>query len=341
MIRRKEWNDMRAASIEISWNPELSIYASENFLKTVGDEYGWLGGTDNSGKLRCILPYTIIRKTLVRMVRFRVETILMSEDLSIEEEKAFLNSCIEYFRSIGADVVIPATTNTIFRAYPQGAIAAPYGTYIIDLSKPEEQLWNDLHSNHRNKIRIALKKGVEIRSGMEYLNTSYELIRDTFKQSKLGFMDKKAYTQLATGIVENIKIFVATCQDHIQGCLVVPFSKYSAYTLHSGRIPESKTGAMNLLRWEAIRYFHRIGVQRFDSVGIRINPKKGSKQEGLMMFKKRFGGQLKQGYMWKYPINPLKYRVYNLAVKLMRGGDIVDAERHKHDIASSIEKEKT
>lgn len=321
---------MDVKQIEINWHPELSIYASETFLKAVSDEYGWLGGIDNSGRLRCILPYTIIRKTaLFRMVRFRVETIPLEESLSIEEEKSFLNSAVDYFRSIRADMIIPASTNTIFRTYPDGADVAPYGTYIIDLSQTEEKLWNDLHSNHRNKVRKAMKNGVEIRSGMEYINTAYELIQNTFKRSKLGFMGHKEFTRLALGLGENVKVFIATYQGVIQGCLVVPFSDYSAYALYSGRIPETETGAMNLLRWEVIRHFRGLGVKHFDSVGVRINPEKGSKQEGLMTFKQRFGGRLVQGFMWKYSFRPLKYAAYSLAVRFLRGGDIVDQERHK------------
>ena len=53
---------MKVIPIEIDWHPGLSIYASEPFLKAVGDEYGWLGGMDEEGNLRCILPFTIINK---------------------------------------------------------------------------------------------------------------------------------------------------------------------------------------------------------------------------------------------------------------------------------------
>jgi hypothetical protein len=38
---------------------------------------------------------------------------------------------------------------------------------------------------------------------------------------------------------------------------------------------------------------------------------------------------LVEGYIWKYPIRPLKYAVYSLAVRFLRGGDIVDQEKHK------------
>src|SRR5512135_2424272 len=98
---------MNAAPVKINWHSGLPIFACESFLKAVGDEYGWIGGSDASGKLRCVLPYTIIKKGIFRMARFRVETIPLDEEFSIEEEKAFLNSVIEYLRNIKADTVIP------------------------------------------------------------------------------------------------------------------------------------------------------------------------------------------------------------------------------------------
>ena len=149
---------MNAKKIEINWHPGLPIFASESFLKAIGDEYGWLGGIDDSGKLRCILPYTVIRKAIFRMVRFRVETIPIGEGLDVREEKSFLNSAIEYFRSIGADMIIPATTNTIFRTYPDGADAAPYGSYVIDLCQPEDILWRNVAQNNSPKYQYRTKK---------------------------------------------------------------------------------------------------------------------------------------------------------------------------------------
>jgi len=320
---------LSATRVEIRWHPEISIYASESFLKLVGDEYGWIGGIDDSGELRCVLPYTIIRKANFRIVRFRVETIPIGEGIEVEEENLFLKSAIEYFRSLGADMIIPATTNTIFRTYPDGAIVAPYGTYIIDLTQREETLWSNLHSKHRNVIRNAMKKGVEIRIGTEHLEIAYEMVRDTLKRSKLGFMSYKKFENFVLDLDNNVKIFVAEYQGAIQGCAVFPFSTYSAYYLYGGSILNPLTGATNLLQWEAIRTFRNLGIKRYDFVGVRIQPEKGSKQEGLIMFKQRFGGQLVQGYMWKYPIHPMKYSIYSIAVRLLRGGDIVDNEQHK------------
>lgn len=320
---------MQAKKIEINWNPDLSIYASEPFLKAVGDEYGWLGGFDDTRKIRCILPYTIIKKAVFQMVRFRVETIPTESELTVEEEKCFLNSAIEYFRFIGVDMIIPATTNTIFRTYPDGAMVAPYGTFIIDLTQPEDTLLNKFNSTHRRKVRQAIKQCVQIRGGIEYLKTAYDLVRDTFKRSKMGFMSYDEFQRYVFSLGDNIKILIAEYQGIVEGCIVVPFSNHTAYYVYGGSIPEPHTGATNLLHWEAVRQFRNLGVQRYDFVGVRINPKEGTRQEGLYMYKQRFGGQLVQGYMWKYALRPLKYFVYAQAVRYLRGGDIVDQEQHK------------
>lgn len=320
---------IRIKRVPINWHSGLPIFASESFLQAVGDEYGWIGGVEDSGKLRCILPYTIIRKAIFRMIRFRVETIPMEERLNVEDEKVFLNSAVEYFRTTGADIIIPATTNTVFRTYPDEAEAAPYGSYIIDLSQTEDILWQNIHRSTRKNIRTARKSNVCIRSGIEYLDTAYTLVWDTFKRSKLSFMSYDSFKRYVHGLGENGKIMVAFDQDIAQSAGVYAFSNYCAYIVYQGNIEEQSLGAGKLLDWEAICFFKRLGVRRYDLVGARINPENGSKQERINSAKRRFGAELKQGYIWKCSLRPLRSIAYTLAVRLLRGGDIVDHERHK------------
>jgi hypothetical protein len=327
---------MKAIPIPINWHSGLPIFASESFLKAVSDKYGWIGGIDESGKLRCILPYTIIQVAMIRMVRFRVETIPLGEGVDIDQEKSFLNGAIEYLRSIGADAVIPATTNTIFRTYPDGADAAPYGSHVIDLSQSEEILWRNVSKITRQNIGTAHRNGVIIKSGVEYLDQAYILVRDTFRRSKLPFMSHGSFEQFVLGLGENVKIMVADYQGIPHSCTVFPFSSYGAYAVYGGSIARAHQGAMKLVQWEAIRLFRNCGIQRYDFVGARINPQKGSKQEALNAFKTHLGGKLRQGYIWKYSIRSLKSYAYSLAVRALRGGDIVDNERHKMDSARSL-----
>jgi hypothetical protein len=320
---------MRAAPIEINWHSGLPIFASEGFLKAVSDDYGWLGGIDHSGKLRCILPYTIVRKSMVRMGRFRVETIPCGEGLDVEEERSFLNSTVDYLRSAGVDIIIPASSNTVFRTYPEGVDAAPYGSYVIDLCQPEDVLWRNIGRITRQNIRKAQKDGVCIRIGHEHLDVAYALIRDTFERSKLPFMNHESFKRFLLGLGGNGRLMVAEYQGVVHSCTVFAFSQPCAYAIYAGNIPKQHQGAHKLIYWDAITAFQKCGIRRFDFHGARIAPAKGTKQESMNLLKQHFGATLKQGYMWKCSLSPVKSLAYSLAVRFLRGGDIVDHERHK------------
>ncbi len=320
---------MKALPIDIRWHEGLPVFASESFLKAVSNEYGWLGGFNDSGQLLCILPYTIIKKLSFKFVRFRVETIRQVEYFSIDEEKAFLDSCLDFFRSKKADVIIPATTNSIFRTYPDGAVAAPYGTYIIDLQPAEEVLWHNIERMTRQNIKRAISLGVTVRETKEESPAAYELILATFKRSSLPFMSSNAFQKYLDGLGQHGLILKAEHQGLAQSYVVFAYSQYRAYAVYAGNSADMMQGANKLLYWEAIKLFKELGVKDYDFVGVRINPEKGSKQDALSSFKRHFGGQLVQGYIWKYPLNPVQYKLYNLAARFRSGGDIVDAERHK------------
>src|SRR5207248_2285275 len=103
------------------------------------------------------------------------------------------NGVVECFRNAGADMIVPASTNTIFRSYPDGAEAVPYGTFIIDLCQGEETLFAKLNSSHRRKVRLAMKAGMKVSEGPEHLECVYALVRDTFKRSSMGIMEFESF----------------------------------------------------------------------------------------------------------------------------------------------------
>ena len=326
----QEVSELKAAPVAIRWHSGQPIYASEAFLRSVGDEYGWIGGTDEGGDLRCVLPYTVIRKPGFRLVRFRTETIPLEANFNLEEEKSFLNSTMVYFRSVGADMIIPSNNTAIFRTYPDRALTAPYGTFVNDLTQTEEMLFSKVRKTYRNNIRRAMRAGVQIKSGMEYLDVSYHLVAETLRRSSANVI--KNYDEFKQSILslgDSVKIFIAEREGVIQGCLVSPFSEYSAYNWYCGSKAEPVLGAMHLLHWQAMLQFRAMGVKLFNFQGIRINPEKGSKQEGILTYKQGFGGKLVQGYMWKYSFHWIKFAAYSIAVRILLGGDVVDQEHHR------------
>jgi lipid II:glycine glycyltransferase (peptidoglycan interpeptide bridge formation enzyme) len=200
---------------------------------------------------------------------------------------------------------------------------------VIDLDQSEEILWKNIERITRQNIKTASKNGVTIRNGIDGLDAAYRLIRETFNRSKLPFMSYEDFSRYLLGLGENGKLLVADYQGIAQSYVVFAFSNFCAHAVYAGNVAGQVSGANKLLYWEAIRMFKELGVHRYDFVGARINPEKGSKQETINSLKKRFGARLIQGYMWKYSLHPLRHRLYCLAVRWRSGGDIVDAERHK------------
>lgn len=322
-------SDIVAEPVPIQWDETMPVFAKEEFLRAVGDRYGWLGGFDQDRRLRCILPYTVLRKSMFRLVRFRSQTIPCDGKLDLIQEKHFLNSVVQFFRRARADVIIPPSNNAIFRTYPDGADAAPYGTYVIDLRQPEEVLWSRCNKTSREAIRKAKRDGVSIHEGSDYLKQSWLLIRQTFARSHLPFMSAADFSRFILGLGRHGKLMVAVYQGVLHTCRLFGYSNRAVYVIYSGNVHDHHKGSSKLLYWDAMCTFRNLGVQCFDFYGARIAPTQGSKQHGINLVKAQLGATLHEGFIWKSPIRPLRSLAYSMAVRILRGGDIVDTERWK------------
>ena len=115
------------------------------------------------------------------------------------------------------------------------------------------------------------------------------------------------------------------------GSIMMLFTKYAALCTHAGSGGESKLyGAMKMLHYEMMKRMKARGVLYYDLVGVRIGSSNES-LEGVFRFKKGFGGELKQGFLWKMDIDSIKTKAYDLLIKLKGGDakqhlDIIDQE---------------
>jgi hypothetical protein len=328
---------LRTIRVDIDWHARLPVFASDRYLRLVGSEYGWLGGVDDGGDLACLLPFVVIKRAVFRLVRFPVETILLKAGINADKERAFLNGAVEHFRSMKVDLIVPATSSSLFRTFPDGALVAPYGNLVIDLTQSEEALWQAMHHKHRNVIRNAGRQGVLVKCGMEHLDTAYHLTLASLLRSAGGPVGRRRivarmryadFARVVRGLDDHVRVLVADHDGVAQSAAVIPYSTHSAYYMHGGSIAKPVSGASNLLQWSAIRMFRDMGVQRYNFFGVRVAPETGSKAEGLRKFKERFGGEFVSGFMWKLPFSPVKYALYELAARMRNGGDVVDQERN-------------
>ena len=175
-------------------------------------------------------------------MRFRIETVTISSDLSMEEEKLFLNNVIESFKLNGADVIIPSFNNTIFSTFQNGAYPAPYGSYIINLTQSDVNLWHNINKSCRQNINIAKTKSVRIIECSEESSLVYSIIKDIFRRSKIRSMDFLSSKCFVCGFGEYCKILIAEYKGNVRSTFVFSFSKYCAYVVYTGNIVNQQTG---------------------------------------------------------------------------------------------------
>jgi hypothetical protein len=325
---------MTVKEINLNWDKRYSIFASDFYLRTIGEQYGWIGGyvTD---RLFFVLPFAIKSRLVFKSLVFTSDTIYMSPEAGVDQEKEFLNGVIKYFYSKKIDFIQQPATHVVFNTYPDNSIFSPFGTYQLDLQPSIETLWDNVHSKHRNVIRNAEKNSVRIDKGICNKDIAYKLLKDTMDRSEMSFPENNSYNQLITSLGKYVEIFVAYNDNEPQGCAVIPYSEYCAYYLWGGSSNKPFQGSMNLLQWEIIKHFKSIGVKKYDFVGARISPQEGSRLEGIQRFKVRFGATMRTGFLWKYICNPISYKLYRSASKIKNWnyrsiqGDIIDQELKK------------
>jgi hypothetical protein len=287
-----------------------------------------------------LAPVILKKSKFLRLLQFHFRPLgAGARELSRQEEQSFLEealACIATQR-LAHRIVQPANF-ALFSAVPESSRSAPYGTYVIDLKAlSDEAILAGMQARYRTAVRAAQKLNPEIRTGKEELRAFWELHKATMDRTR---MYAESYTELKE-LAETSErhVLIANCyiNGELQGGVYIAWSGYGAYYLHgaSGNSPLSD-GAIKHLHYWCMCHLKRQGAERYDFVGARLSDVSGSKLEGIQNFKKRFGSELKTGYLWKKDISPFVCAAYDslLLLKLTLKGakppkDIIDQERNK------------
>jgi aspartokinase len=118
------------------------------------------------------------------------------------------------------------------------------------LTKTEDELFAGLHVKNRNVIRKAIKEGVIIKEGSEYLNVCADLIKLTMVRQGIKFyVNLEDLQRMQAHLRDEIKFYIAYKDDIAQGCAVIVYRKGdAAYYLHGGSIEHPFNGSVNLIQ---------------------------------------------------------------------------------------------
>lgn len=310
---------------------ELPVLATSTYLRAVKGQYRY--GYLVEGNM--VLPFTIRKKYCFQWMQLDSG---IYGSASPEETQQFLDNVVAFSKRNLRISHIKSSNTALFEAHPSSSDYCKFGTYLVNLTLSEEELFKNLHSKHRNVIRKASSDGIIIEHGPDKAIEAVALMDETFKrQNKIsGF--SQSMIERFNHMGDKVDYWIAKDADGVlQGSAIFFWNKENTcYYMHGGSASHTKPGAMNLLMWEAMKCMKSRGVKVFDFVGARLTTERGSKLEGIQRFKSRFGAELKVGYMFRVIVSKPYYYLYivtmNLAFLLLTHKlptDVIKEERKK------------
>lgn len=311
---------IREITDKIQWEKFIKDLKSDTFLQS------WNWGEFNKKMENKIWRLGLFKKeeligiALVIRINAKRGKFLFCPHLLLN--KKYWNSLFEYLKNLASSEsvdfirICPLAENTpdslkIFQEY--GFRDAPIHmmhpelSWILDISKPEEEILKGMRKTTRNLIRRAErpfdsaqgKENIEILEvkSIEGVEKFYQLHEETV--GRHGFVPfSKEYLRKefeAFGSDTQISVFFAKHGGQVLSSAIIVFSGNSAF-YHHGASQYSKIPASYLLMWRIIQEAKKRGCQRFNFWGIAPENKPKHPWSGLTLFKTGFGGY-KQEYL--------------------------------------------
>ncbi|MBL7916315.1 MAG: peptidoglycan bridge formation glycyltransferase FemA/FemB family protein [Bacteroidia bacterium] len=275
-------------------------------------------------ELNAYMPLRILDMKLFAPAQILYAPLRESMELSKEEQMQFFNKLIRLLQNQGGcERLVQPHPYSILSAIPEGAKYCDFGTYVVDLENQTiEQILEKFHPKYQKAVTHSEKNGAVVKIGKECLNDFFMIYKSTMERAGLHLDEFTYFQSLYDYLGENrISCGVVYDQDEPISGIFVIHTLYGAFLTHAGTRGDSKLyGAAKLLNLEMMRHLKEKGVKKYDFVGVRLKNNNPA-LEGIFRFKKGFGGDLKEGYLWKIDILPLKAKAYDLMVKLKSGND--------------------
>ena len=207
----------------------------------------------------------------------------------------------------------------------------PPDTVMLDLGQPLDALLAQCKPKWRYNIRLAEKKGVQVRcfpgnQAEDVIPLFYQLYRETAARDGIAIHSENYYRSLcrlaADGTFDTerilISIYIAYFEEKPLAAIITLFSPSGAVYLYGASSNEHRNlMPAYLLQWQAIQDAQKYGCPSYDFYGIPPTDDSNHPMHGLYRFKTGFGGAVihRVGTL-DIPVRSFRYRLYSCAERL-------------------------
>jgi len=279
------------AAWDIKMRPEIDIRQSDKWGKYL-ESVGWESHR-TSGEINIYFR----RSFIGTMIKIQKPSVITDADL--DEIETFCKKLKPLFIKIepfiGQDVSVLEKKGYVFSEEP----LTPPSTIYIDLTKSEEELWDNISHSGKYSIKRAQREGTVTRfyqnPPMEKLLLYFEMVKNTGRR-------KHFYIQPIHHHNTRVKIFGKDCHlvlsfnregELLSGKFYLCFGDMVLYSTGGTSEKGLKTKAGYELLWKSILYFKGLGYKVLDLEG-RDDVRFAQATKywgGFTHFKEKFGGE--------------------------------------------------
>jgi lipid II:glycine glycyltransferase (peptidoglycan interpeptide bridge formation enzyme) len=214
-------------------------------------------------------------------------------------------------KALGIRIEPQAPKGTMIDGLRPGRPLFKQKTFLLDLTKSEEELLKQMHPKGRYNIKVAQKHGVitEEDNSEEAFNRYLELMfSGTAKRQKIYAHGENYHRQLWASLKNGMAhLWVGKYQGKIiVADIIFEFKNNMYYAFSASALEHKEVMAPTLLLWEIIKWGKTRGDKIFDLWG-------AEEGKGFTRFKEQFGGKTVElcGPL-DLPINKWGYRLFRL-----------------------------
>lgn len=173
----------------------------------------------------------------------------------------------------------------------------PLRTIMLDLQPDEEELLAKMKEKWRYNVRLAARKGVEVRAAQNLadVQTWYTLLETTGERDHFGVHTYDYYRRAweILGTRQQARLFLAYAEGELLAGIFVSLLGDEAIYLYGASSNAHRNLMPNyLLQWEAVRWAKQAGACRYDFWGIPDTDEDDEAMAGVYRFKSGWGGRV-------------------------------------------------
>lgn len=205
-------------------------------------------------------------------------------------------------------------------------------TFILDLTKSEDELLKNMSPKTRYNIRVAQKHGVEViednsdKAFKEYLRLTKETTQrqgffahtEDYHRKMWETLRTTNHKQLTSNKLTSHLLLAKYKNQVLAAWILFVYEDTLYYPYGASSSKHRETMTSNLMMWEAIKFGKKLGLKKFDMWGaLGPNPDEKDPWYGFHRFKKGYGPEMIEFVgSFDLVIKPVLYKGYKAADKL-------------------------